>query len=507
MSDNKRIAKNTLFLYFRMFLIMGVSLYTSRIILRTLGVEDFGLYNVVGGIVTMFSFINGSLGSATSRFITFELGKKNYSRLNQIFSVAFVVHVLIAIIIVILAETIGLWFFYEKMVIPEERMAAAFWVYQISILTSFFTMTQIPYNAVIIARENMKVYAYVGIVEVLAKLLIVYMIKWSPIDNLVYYSILLCVLQVGVLFYYRFFCTRNYEESHLIKCTDRKLYKSIFTYGASDMIGALSVMAQGQGLNILLNIYFGPVVNAARAIAYQVQGAVIRFSDNFMTAVRPQIIKAYAEGNLKDMWRLVIQSSCFSYYLMWLICLPLILEANAILNLWLGDYPNHSISFLILILVICLIQTIKTPRVTIFHAMAKVFASNITVGIVLCLAFPLAYVFLELGGSPESVFWAANISMLASEIVSVFVLKHFIDYSIIRYLCVVHGRCVLVSFVSFVIPYIVYDKFMDPGLLRLLITCIITTISVAFTSFFIGMDRTMREKLVGIIKSKIFKKK
>ena len=505
MTDNKRIAKNTMFLYFRMFLIMGVALYTSRIVLETLGVEDFGLYNVVGGIVTMFSFINGSLGSATSRYITFELGRKNYVRLSQIFNVAFAVHVFMALIIVVLAETVGLWFFYEKMTIPVERLDAAFWVYQISILHSFFSMTQVPYNAVIIARENMKVYAYIGIVEVLAKLLIVYMIKVSPIDRLVYYAILLCMLQVGILLYYRYFCTSRYPESHLKVCKDRTLYRSIFTYGASDMIGAVSVMAQGQGLNLLLNVYFGPVVNAARAIAYQIQGAVTQFSNNFMTAVRPQIIKSYAEGNIEDMWRLVIHSSCFSFYLMWLICLPLMLEASTVLSIWLGRYPDHSVSFLILILILCLIQTLKTPRVTIFHALAKVFASNITVGTVLCLAFPLAYLFLELGGSPESVFWAANISMAASELVSVFVLRRFLDYSITGYLLSVHGRCTLVAVISLIIPYFVYDRFMDAGFLRLLVTCVITTVSVILTSLYIGMDKPMRAKLYGIVKTRINK--
>ena len=503
MSDNKRIAKNTMFLYFRMILIMGVALYTSRVVLETLGVEDFGLYNVVGGIVTMFSFINGSLGSATSRYITFELGKKNYDRLNQIFNVALVVHVVIALIIILLAETVGLWFFYEKMVIPETRLTAAFWVYQISILTSFFSMTQVPYNAVIIARENMKVYAYVGIVEVLAKLLIVYMIKLSPIDRLVYYAVLLCLLQVGILLYYRYFCTSKYPESHIKKCSDKTLFKSIFTYGASDMIGAISVMAQGQGLNLLLNVYFGPVVNAARAIAYQVQGAVTQFSNNFMTAVKPQIIKSYAEGNLEDMWRLVIQSSCFSYYLMWMICLPICLEADTILSLWLGKYPDHTVSFLILILILCLIQTVKTPRVTIFHAMAKVFWSNITVGIVLCLAFPLAYLFLEMGGNPESVFWAANISMVASELVSIYVLSCFLNFSKAKYFLQVHGRCILVTLLSSVIPYLLFDKFMDRGFLRLIFTCIITTLSVVVTSLYVGMDKNMRSKLYSIVETKI----
>lgn len=505
MADSKRIAKNTMFLYIRMFFIMAITLYTSRVVLKALGIEDYGLYNVVGGIVTMFSFLSGSLGAATSRFITFELGKKDYTKLNKIFNVALVVHLFIALVIVLLAETVGLWFFYEKMVIPDARLTAAFWVYQISILNTVVAITQVPYDSTIIAHENMKIYAYIGLIEVVLKLFVVYLLAFSPIDKLVFYAILLFLLSVTKIVFSRFYCIKNYPESHVKLCTEKILYKEIFSYTGSDMIGSVATMAQGQGLNLLLNIFFGPVVNAARGIAYQIQGAVTQFSNNFMTAVRPQIIKSYAEGDTDSMWKLVIQSSCFSYYLMWLICLPIMLEADTLLGLWLGEYPEHSVSFLILILILCLIQTIKTPRVTIFHAMAKVFWSNITVGVVLCLAFPLAYIFLKMGGSPESVFWASNITMVASEFVSVIVLHHFIKFSQIKYFLSVHGRCLLVTAVSLIIPYLVYDKFIEPSFLRLIVTCCLTTASVATTSLYVGMDKQMREKLYGIVKTKILK--
>lgn len=503
MTDNKQIAKNTMFLYFRMFLIMGVSLYTSRVVLSTLGVVDYGIYNVVGGIVAMFSFLNGSLGSATSRYITFELGKKNYERLNKIFNVALLTHIFIGIIIVLLAETIGLWFFYEKMIIPEERLNAAFWVYQISIFSTLISLTQVPYNATIIAHENMKVYAYVGIVEVILKLVVVYLLVISPFEKLIFYASLLFLINIGIILFYKIYCISRYPESNIKVCKEKILYKEIFNFASSDLIGNISVLAQGQGLNLLLNIFFGPVVNAARAVAYQVQGAVTQFSNNFMTAVRPQIIKSYAEGNLKDMWQLVIQSSIFSYYLMWLICLPVILETDTILTLWLGEYPEHTVSFIILVLMLCLIQTIKTPRATIFHAMAKVFWSNITVGVVLCLAFPLAYVFLKLGGTPESVFWAANITMVVSEFVSVAVLRYFLEFSVSKYFLQVHGRCLLVTIVSFIVPYLLFDKIMESGFLRLIVTCMLTTFSVGITSLYLGMDKDMRYKLFNMVSSKL----
>lgn len=503
MADNKRIAKNTIFLYFRMFLIMGVSLYTSRVILRILGIEDFGIYNVVGGIVTMFSFLSGCLGSATSRFITFELGRKDYKKLKQTFNAALIVHIVIGVLIVVLAETIGLWFLYEKMTIPAERLESAFWVFHISVVTTLLSVIQVPYDAAVIAHENMKIYAYVGIVEVILKLIVVYMLLFSPIDKLTYYAILILVIQALKMAFTRAYCLRNYDESHFWLCRDKNLYKEIFVYACSDMIGSISVLAQGQGINLLLNVYFGPVVNAARAIAYQVQGAVTQFSNNFMTAVRPQIIKSYAEGNCDEMWSLVIHSSCFSFYLMWMICLPIFLEADTILSFWLGVYPDYTVSFLILILILCLIQTVKTPRVTIFHAMAKVFWSNITVGAVLCMAFPLAYVFLRLGYTPNSVFWASNISMVVSEIVSVMVLRYFLTFSLCGYFKKVHLRCLSVAVISFVGPYLFHDNLMESGFIKLIITCIVSVLSVGITCIMFGMDKTMRKKLYVIVRDKI----
>ena len=503
MSDNKRIAKNTLFLYFRMLLVMGVNLYTSRVVLQILGFEDYGLYNVVGGIVTMFTFLNGSLGSATSRYITFELGRKNFERLNKIFNAALVIHIAMAVFIILLAETVGLWFFYEKMTVPPDRLSAAFWVYQISIITCFFSLTQVPYNATIIAYEDMKIYAYVGIAEVLLKLGVVFLLLVSPIDQLVFYAVLLCLVQVGIMLFYRYYCNGHYPSCKIRMYKDKNLFREMFSYGVYNLIGNVSVLAQGQGLNILLNMFFGPTVNAARGIAYQVQGAITQFSNNFLTAVRPQIIKSYAEGDLEAMMKLVKQSSCFSFYLMWMISLPVCLEADYLLSLWLGKYPAHTVNFLILVIMLCLIQTIKTPRTTIFHATGHIKWTNIIVGTILCLAFPLAYIALKLGGGPEAVFWMANITMLLSEFASVFVLKRYITYSVSDYLLRVHVRCLLVASVSFVVPYWLHDKWLDASFARLLFTCMLSIVSVAFVSFYLGMDRPLRSRLLQIIRSKV----
>lgn len=503
MIDNKKIVRNTVFLYLRMLLVMGAALYTSRVVLQILGAEDFGLYNVVGGLVVMFTFLNGSLGAATSRYITFELGRNDYARVNKIFNVAVIIHILMAILITIMAETIGLWFFYEKMTIPTERLNAAFWVYQISILTCFFTLIQVPYNAMIIAKENMRIYAWVGIVEAILKLSVVFILPFAPIDLLVFYAILLCLIQIGITMFYKFYCEHHFEESNIKFCRDRSLYKEMFVFASSDLVGNVSVLAQGQGLNILLNVFFGPVVNAARGIAYQVQGAVSQFSNNFMTAVKPQIIKSYAEGDSEGMMRLVKYSSCFSFYLMWVICLPIILEAVYLLSLWLGKYPEHSDSFLRLVLILCLIQTLKTPRSTAFHATGHIKRVNIIVGGILCCAFPLGYLFLKAGYSPESVFIAAIITMIISEFVSVVILKRYIKYSPSKYLLEVHGRCLLVAIISGVLPYVLFDKYFEASFQRLIITCVLSTISIFITVWIIGLDRNMRIGIYKMIMNKI----
>ena len=506
MSENKRIAKNTVFLYIRMFLIMGISLYTSRIVLKVLGENDFGLYNVVGGIVMMFTFLNGALAGATSRFITYEIGRKDYIQLHKVFNVAFVTHIVIALIIAILAETIGLWLLYNKMVIPAERFNAAFWVYQISVLSCIISITQVPYSAAIIAHERMNIYAYVGIAEAFFKLAIAYLIGISAYDKLVVYASLLFTVQLFLMIYYRIYCNKNFAECKLMFVSDKRMYRNMFIYAGSDMIGNLAGLAQGQGLNLLLNMFFGPAVNAARAIAYQIQGAVTQFSANFMTAVKPQIIKKYAAGKIDEMMHLVIQSSCFSYYMMLLIVAPICFEADFILTLWLGEYPEHTVSFLRLILVLCMIQTLKTPRTTVFHATGKILLPNIVVGTILCLAFPIAYIVLKLGGNPDSVFWTAIVCMAISEAASIFILKKRIDYSVRSYVLNVHIRCIFITVISLIIPYILKDRIALHGFGGFIVIGIMTTVSIIITSYSIGLDKEMKHKINNIFKQKLLKK-
>lgn len=489
-----------------MMILMFIGLFTSRVVLKSLGEVDFGLINVVGGITAMFGFLNGCLGAATSRFITFELGRKDYVALNKVFNVALVVHIAIALIIVVLGETVGLWFFYNKMVIPEDRLAASMFVYQLSVLGTPIFLSQVPYDATLIAHENMKVFSYFTLVDGFLKLLNAYLLFVSPVDKMVFFASLTFIEGLGCLVFYRIYCIKHYSETSIRLCRDKRLYKNMFSYAGSDLIGQVAGLAQGQGLNLLLNTFFGPVVNAARGVAYQVQGNVSKFSGGFMTAVKPQIIKLYAAGDLDGMLRLVKQGACFSFYLMLIVALPVCLEADQLLTWWLGKYPAHTHSFLILIMLFCLINTWKESRGTALHATGKLLLSNVTVGICMCMAFPLAYVFLKLGGVPESVFVAAVISIFISDIIGVFVLRRYIVFSVLEYILSVHVRCIVVALLACSVSYVLYDKFIEPGICRVLLNTFISILVTIIASITIGMDRSMRTKLFGIVKNKILRR-
>lgn len=314
-SSNQRIAKNTLLLYFRMFLMMGVSLYTSRVVLQTLGVEDFGIYSVVGGIITMFAFINGGMVSATQRFITFELARGCMDRLKSVFSTSLQIHALISLIVVLLGETVGFWFLYEKMVIPDSRMQAAVWVYQCSIIACVVNIMSIPYNADIVAHEKMSAFAYISIVEAFLKLGIVYLLLLSPWDKLKVYAVLLLIVQLVIRFVYSYYCHKHFEEASYQHQMDKPLFREMVGFAGWSFWGNLAGVLYTQGLNIMLNIFFGPVVNAARGIAVQVQSAVQQFVSNFQMALNPQITKTYATGNLSQMHSLMFRSARFSFFI------------------------------------------------------------------------------------------------------------------------------------------------------------------------------------------------
>lgn len=502
--NNKRIAKNTLMLYFRMGISMLISLYTSRIVLRELGVDDYGVYSVVAGITSMFTFLNGALSEATNRFITFELGAKNFEKLNRVFSSSVVNHFILSMLVLVLCETVGLWFLNFKMVIPEGRMLAAHFVFQFSVLGTVLGIMQVPYGALIMAHEKMGVYAYLSIIDVILKLILVLFLQFISFDKLIFWASGMFLISLLYIFFNHIYCYKKFKESHFLFHKEYSMYKNMFSYSFWDLIGSMSSLAQGQGLNMLLNVFFGPVVNAARGIAMTVQGAVVQFSSNFVVASKPQIIKLYAEGNIKEMMSLVYNTSSLSYYLLFVFVLPLCLELDYVLYLWLGSYPEETVIFTILILINSLVWSIKSSRVTALHATGKIKLSNVTVGVILCLTFPVSYIFLKNGYSASSVFTITIVMTLLAEFVACFVLRLYIKFSLIDYFINVYGRALLVSALSFILPYMVHS-YMDRGFLRLVVVCVISFISVCFFAYYLGFRYEVRSSVRNYIKSKLVK--
>src|SRR5690606_27841001 len=342
MSSNKTIAKNTLFLYFRMLLVMGVSLFTSRIVLRELGVSDYGVYSLVGGIVAMFGFFNAAMSSATQRYLSFDIGKEDATQLKKTFSAVLTIHVGIAVLVLILAESIGLWYVNHKMVFPPERSFAVNIVYQFSVAASLLGIIQVPYNALIIARERMNVYAYVSILEVSLKLIIVFLLMYFGNDKLITYSILTFVVSLIIRIIYQVYCRKQFIESHYRFEYDKLYYKELIAYSGWNLFGNIAVVARSQGNNVVLNLSFGVVANAAYGITVVVQGAISSFITNFQVAVNPQITKGFAKGDLKSMQKLINQASKFSFLMALLLVSPILLNLDFILKTWLVAPPKFA---------------------------------------------------------------------------------------------------------------------------------------------------------------------
>lgn len=496
--NNKRIAKNTLLLYVRMLFMMAISLYTSRVVLNTLGVEDYGIYNVVGGVVAMFGFINSSMSSATQRYITFALGKGDFKNLQKVFSTALQIHVFISVLIIILGETVGLWFMYEKMQIPADRMDAAFWVLQCSIVSTVIMILSVPYNADIIAHEKMSAFAYISIVEAILKLVIVYMLLISPFDKLIFYAFLILIVQIFIRFCYSFYCNKHFKESKYRRIRDINLFKEMTGFAGWSMFGNLSVVLFGQGLNMLLNVFFGPVVNAARAIAVQVQNAIQQFVGNFQMALNPQITKTYAKGELDEMHKLMFRSARFSFFLLFLLSLPVLFETNFILTIWLKTVPENTVIFLRIMICISLIFTLSNPLMIANQATGKVKKYQIICGSIQLMILPISYVFLKLDFPAYSVFIVHFITELITQCVRMILLKPLIGLRVKDYLYNVYSRVILVVTISIIIPLTIYLN-MDNTVIRFFLVCIVSVLSVSIVAYSLGLSKKEQE----FVKSKI----
>lgn len=490
--NNKRIAKNTSLLYLRMILVMGVSFFTSRIIIQSLGVEDYGIYSVVGGIIAMFSFINGSMVVSTQRYITFELGKGDICLLRKVFSTSIQIHGLISLIIVCLGETIGLWFLQNKMIIPEERMVAAMWVYQCSIAVCVINIMAVPYNADIIAHEKMSAFAYISIFEVLAKLAIVYLLYISPWDDrLIVYAVLLLIVQLIIRYIYMCYCHKHFEESNYQHQFDKTLLKEMAGFAGWSFWGNLAGVLSTQGVNIMLNIFFGPVVNAARGIAVQVQAVVQQFVANFQMAVNPQITKSYATGNIETTYMLMFRSARYSFYLLFVFALPIFLETEYLLALWLTEVPKNTVEFARIMILISLIYAISNPYVIANQATGKVRRYQIIVGGSLLLTLPISYIVLKLGAPAFSVFVVQFLIECVAQILRIVLLKQNIDLSIMKSIANIYLPILLVIVISSILPVIVCCS-LPCNFVRLIAVVCTSILSVCITVFLVGIKKNER---------------
>jgi len=502
MSSNRTIAKNTIFLYFRMMLIILITLYTSRIILQALGVNDYGLYAVVGSVVGMLSFLNNAFSLSTSRFLTFELGTGDFEKLRKTFSTLLSLHIIIAIAIVILAETLGLWFVYNKLAIPSERLNAAVWAYHISILTSVVSITQVPYNASIISHERMKVFAYASIAEVSAKLGMVFLLQASNTDKLVLYAVLVCMVQVGMALFYRLYCISRFKETHYKFIIDRNIMKSVGSFSGWTLLSQMSIALNSQGTNVITSIFFSPAVVAARVISEQVNMAVSQFGQNFRIAVNPQIVKRYAAEDNENSKKLLLYSAKFSFYLMFLLGLPIILVAEPLLQLWLGQVPEYSVVFLQLIIVQNLFSVFDTSFYVALYAKGRLRENAFISPILIFTRFPITYFLFKAGFSPVVLSYAGIIlwALLGLLVKPILVCK-IMDYTF-RDIMSVFIPCLKVCALATPIPLIL-SYCLSNGLFNFFLLIIVSVVSTLTTVFLVGVDVDMRRKVVNFLRNKI----
>ena len=501
----RRIARNAFLLYFRMFLSMVVGLYTSRVVLRTLGVEDYGIYGVVGGVVSMMGFLNASMSGATSRFLTFELGRGDKKRLSDTFSSALIAHILVAIIVFLLAETIGLWFLNNKLVIPENRMLAAHWVYQCSILSAMLGITQAPYNASIIAHEKMGVYAYVEILNVTLKLLIVYLLFIGNFDKLKLYSVLVLAVSILIMLIYRIYCVRKFKETHFHWIWKKDILKPLLSFSGWDLYGNMAWSIRQQGANFILNIFYGPIINAASSISSTVQGVLMGFSTNVITAFKPAIIKDYSNNKYDEMNTFMIFASKISTIFLLIISLPLMLRTDFILRLWLGEYPKEAIFMTKASLIMNIATCYSLIVLTGIHASGKVKETAIFSGSVYILCLPIMYYILNFNYTYVECYWLFIIVAIIITLINLFILKHHIPR--FQLSLFILKSMIPVFFISlcsyFFVSYISNIFIKEDTLLNFIILSILSTIIIIFNSLFMASNRHERKNLCNLLRNSI----
>lgn len=504
--DNKRIARNTMLLYVRMLLLMGVQLYTSRVVLAALGVVDFGIYNIVGGVVALFAFLNSSMTVSTQRYLSYHLGRGDAEMLHRVFTTSVHIHAIIALLIIALSESVGLWYVLNKLVIPPERLTAALWVYQFSVLTTAIAVMSYPFNAAIIAHERMSAFAYISVLEAVLKLGIVFLLLAVGADRLIVYAVLVAAVQASICFIYATFCRRHFAETRYRPLHDAALLREMGQFAGWNLWGALAGILYTQGLNLLLNFFFGPVVNAARAIAVQVQMSISQFCSNFQTALNPQITKSYAAGELPAMRQLVTRSSKFSFLLLLTLCLPVIMEAPTLLSIWLHTVPDNTVIFVRLVLIAMMIDGTSGPLVTSAQATGRIRVYQTVVGGILIANLPISYVVLRQGCPPWSVYVVYLFVTSIAWLTRLAIVHRLIGLSARSYLSEVAVRSAVVAAVAAGISLAV-QRALPSGLLSSAVVVVVSLLAAALSSYVLGLDADERRAVwrrVKALKDKLF---
>lgn len=489
-------------MYLRMAITMLVGLYTSRVVLRVLGVEDYGLYNVIGGIIALFTVLNAALINTTSRFITVSLAKDDNNKTRQIFNMAFLMHLIVGLIIVVLGETVGLWYLHNKLVIPEGRDLAAEWLYQFTVISAFLSTLIVPYNATIIAHEKINVYAIIQILDAFLKLAIVVILQYVPFDKLVFYALLMLMVTVFNIVVNYVYCHRHFSEVKFLLYWSWKTFKEILKFIGWALVGNFSNMFYTQGINLMLNAFCGPAVNAARGIAVQVQGIVAQMANNVQTAINPQIIKTYSTNNIERMHMLICASSRVCYYLLLLIVMPIMLEAEFILQLWLGIVPEYTVNFLRLTLIASLLDAFINPMFTANLASGKLNLYYIPISVISFSFMFITFFTIKFTRIPESVFLCYLAMIVIGVIVRIFVMRRQVNLKPIIYLKNALVPALFVTVLSAILP-ILSHLYISGNILRLLSTVSLSVLSVCLVAFSIGITKSEKQLAIQFIKSKV----
>lgn len=486
-TNKKRIAKNTFMLYIRMLFLMIVNLYTSRVILQALGVEDYGVYNAIAGFIAMFSMVSSAIAGAISRFITFVLGQGDKDKLKKVFSTAIIIQLTLAAIVVVLVEAVGVWFLNTHMTIPDGREVAANWVLQFALVTFVLNLWSTPYNAALIAHEKMAAFAYIGIFEGVANLIIAFMVMCSPFDRLIVYGALICLIALITRMIYNGYCKKHFDECIFKWTFDYKLFREMFSFAGWNFIGSISGLLRDQGINILFNVFCGPIINAARGLAIQVQTAVFKFSSNFYVAVQPQITKSYASDNVDESHDLVLRGSRFAFLLLTALIVPLITETDFILQLWLKEVPAHTTAFVQIILLCTLIDSLSTPLIYLMLATGNIKRYQIVVGLFNFINFPVAWIILYCGGSPELAQLSIIFFSLGALILRLSMLRPLTHFPVRDFMVSTVSRCLFIVTICFIVSLTISQK-MDNGLSRFILNFSVTELTLGILLLTIGLN-------------------